>query len=86
MSVCVSIMTLREVTLDITRLIKEMKRKRKEEDELFFDQDYRFELDDLKGITDPVDDLFDVFGLDPGRGQVFQAASDDLRRISTKEY
>ncbi|KAI9252577.1 hypothetical protein EDC94DRAFT_525780, partial [Helicostylum pulchrum] len=24
--------------------------------------------------------------LDPGRGQVFQAGSDDLRRISTEEY
>ncbi|KAI9269769.1 hypothetical protein EDC94DRAFT_381243 [Helicostylum pulchrum] len=55
-------------------------------DELFFDEDYGFELDDLKGIIGPVNNPFDVFGLDPGRVQVFQATFDDLRRISTKEY
>ncbi|KAI8091981.1 hypothetical protein BDF21DRAFT_395668 [Thamnidium elegans] len=35
-------------------------------------------------IIDPADDLFNVCGLDPGRSQVFQAAFNDLRRISTK--
>ncbi|GAA5805312.1 hypothetical protein HPULCUR_010827 [Helicostylum pulchrum] len=60
--------------------------KKTTKDELFFNEDYGFELDDLKGIIGPVNNPFDVFGLDPGRVQVFQATFDDLRRISTKEY
>ncbi|KAI8049393.1 hypothetical protein BDF21DRAFT_404704 [Thamnidium elegans] len=53
---------------------------------IFYLEDYDFKLNDLKDTIDLADDLFNVYGLVPGRVQVFQAAFDDLRRISTQKW